>query len=108
MPRTGRFIRPSVMAATGSACGNCRSLSLAAAFLFVWCPRPESNRHDQRSRDFLATSAFAASMDAVRGLEHAFILASRRALRLRCPPSALYTFPGVSHPGAWLGVGSDA
>jgi hypothetical protein len=30
-----------------------------------------------KSRDFLATSAFAAGADAVRGLEHAFTVALR-------------------------------
>ena len=48
----------------------------------IWCPRPESNRHDRfQSRDFLTTSAFAANLlpeqSAVRGLEHAFTLAPR-------------------------------
>ena len=38
----------------------------------------------------------------VRGLEHAFTLAFSGC---RCPPSALYTFPGVRR-GAWLGVSS--
>ena len=33
-----------------------------------WCPRPESNRHDRRSRDFHATAAFAARCAGHDGL----------------------------------------
>ncbi|ANB17516.1 Hypothetical protein I596_1490 [Dokdonella koreensis DS-123] len=58
-----------------------------------------------RSRDFRATSAFAAGAgSAVRGLEHAFTIAGTAvgARRLLSTPSR------GAGPRAWLGVGSVA
>jgi hypothetical protein len=56
-----------------------------------------------RPRDFLATSAFAASACAVRGLEHAFTM----ALRPQVPAVCSLHLPGRG-AWAWLGVGAVA
>jgi len=50
-----------------------------------------------REQIFLTTSAFAAAIYGVRGLDYPFAIAVGRRRR----PSSLYTFPS----GAWLGIG---
>ena len=60
-----------------------------------------------RSRDFHATSAFAASLGCSWSGARLHHSAAGRSHRHRCPPSALYTFLGLPVE-AWLGVSSGA
>jgi len=55
----------------------------------VWCRERESNPYSQRPRDFLHTTVFTAG----RCRSCAGLCLHHGAMRVRCPPSSLYTFP---------------
>ena len=55
------------------------------------------------AEDFLPTSAFAADLADVRGLEHAFTL----ALRLQVPAVCSLHLPPDGRLRAWLGISSE-
>jgi len=51
-------------------------------------------------RIFLPSTVFTAAVSGVCGLDYPFTL----AMRLRCCPSSLYTFPNGPAGRAWLGI----